>query len=421
VDWLTVNVWTPRPERGAGLPVMVWIYGGAYRLGHAGDPAYDGSRLAAEGGIVVVTFNHRVGVEGFGQIDGVPANRGLLDQVAALEWVRDNIAGFGGDPARVTVFGESAGAGSIAALLAMPRATGLFTRAIAQSVPGTYFSAALAADIMATIAAAAGRRPTLADLAAAGPDELTAAADALEMVPHAPRWGVVASTPTPFSPVVDGDVLPSTPWEALATGSAAGVELVVGHTRDEFRLFVAMAGLLGAVPDEVAAATLATFAPDPAAFATAFPDATAAELFELVQSDWLFRMPSLRLADAHAAGGGRTHLYELTWPAPGMGGALRACHGLDVPLVFGNLKGGFIHETLLGPEPPAETETVSAWMRAAWAAFARTGEPGWPAYDPSARTTALIDLETTVAPYPEETSRRLWADHEFAALPLLGS
>ncbi|TMZ31294.1 carboxylesterase/lipase family protein, partial [Klebsiella pneumoniae] len=154
-DWLTCNVWAPEPGTGR-LPVMVWIYGGAYLIGHSSDPVYDGTRLAREGGVVVVTFNYRVAMEGFGQIEGAPANRGLLDQIAALTWVRDNIGAFGGDPENITVFGESAGAGSIAALLAMPRASGLFHRAIAQSVPGPFFSPELADDISAVISTEAG-------------------------------------------------------------------------------------------------------------------------------------------------------------------------------------------------------------------------------------------------------------------------
>ena len=148
-DWLTVNVWSPDPG-AARLPVMVWIHGGGYVYGWSGDPLFDGAALARDG-VVVVTFNYRLCAEGFGHFPGAPANRGLLDQVAALRWVQDNIAAFGGDPGRVTVFGESAGAGSIAALMAMPSATGLFHRAIAQSVPGLYFTEALATDIAAAI------------------------------------------------------------------------------------------------------------------------------------------------------------------------------------------------------------------------------------------------------------------------------
>jgi len=148
-DWLTVNVFSPDPG-AAGLPVMVWIYGGAYRSGSSSLPGYDGTRFAQKN-VVLVTFNHRVGVEGYAQLPGVPANRGLLDQVAALRWVRENIAAFGGDPDRVTVFGESAGAGAIAALLVMPDAAGLFRRAIAQSVPGTFFNSVQSTGLLALL------------------------------------------------------------------------------------------------------------------------------------------------------------------------------------------------------------------------------------------------------------------------------
>jgi len=420
-DWLTVNVWTPAPDPAACRPVLVWIYGGAYKVGSADDPGYDGGRLARDGGLVVVTFNHRVGIEGFARIEGAPANRGLLDQVAALEWVRDNIAAFGGDPARVTVCGESAGAGSIAALLAMPRATGLFRRAITQSVPGTYFSDELAADIAAVLAAELGLRATVAELSGVDPRTLPDAGAALsaKMTQYADRWGPVACTPTPFSPVVDGDVLPVAPWTALAAGSARDVELIAGHNRDEFRLFLALGGLLGPIPAEQVAAALRMFGPGPdpeAAYRAAYPDATAERLFELVQSDWLFRMPSLHLAQAQIKGGGRAYVYELVLPAPGAGGALGACHGLDVPLTFGVYSG--IGEMLIGPEPSPEVEAVSAALRAAWARFAATGDPGWPAYEPERRLVRLLDVQPVTAQYPEEESRRLWQDHSFAALPL---
>lgn len=207
-DWLTVNVWSPEPGPGAGLPVMVWIHGGAFVIGMSGLPEYDGGRLARDGGVVVVTFNYRVGIEGFAQIEGAPANRGL-DQVAALEWVRDNIRAFGGDPDRVTVFGQSAGAGSVAALLATDHAAGLFRRAVAQSAQSTFFSPELAADITAACAAELGLRPTVADLSGVAPHRLTAAGDAVsaKMDRWAHRWGLAAHRSIPFSPVVDGDVL----------------------------------------------------------------------------------------------------------------------------------------------------------------------------------------------------------------------
>ena len=311
-DWLTVNVWSPDPGPGAGLPVMVWIQGGAYVIGMSGLPEYDGGRLARDGGVVVVTFNYRVGVEGFAQIEGAPANRGLLDQVAALEWVRENIPAFGGDSDRVTVFGQSAGGGSVAALLAMDRASGLFRRAIVQSMPGTFFAPDLAADIAAACAAELGLRPTVADLAAVDPRRLSSAADAVAATlgERVDRWGRPAFRLIPFSPVVDGEVLAVTPWQALTDGAGAGVDLLVGHTRDEQRLFTAVDGLLGEVSEEQAAEALQLLAPGPDGvrdYREAFPSAGPDELYELVHSDWLFRMPSLPAR--RGAGGGR-------WPGP---------------------------------------------------------------------------------------------------------
>ncbi|GJF23466.1 carboxylesterase/lipase family protein [Streptomyces sp. HO565] len=424
-DWLTVNVWTPEPDPAAHRPVMVWIYGGAYKLGHAGSPGYDARRLAEDGDLVVVTFNYRVGMEGFAHLEGAPANRGLLDQVAALEWVRDNIAAFGGDPDQVTVFGESAGAGSLAALLAMPRAAGLFRRAIAQSVPGTFFSDALARDVAGALAAEAGLRPTVADLSAVAPDRLVAAGQTLaaKMLQHVDRWGRAAPTVTPYSPVVDGEVLPVTPWQALASGASRDIDLIVGHNRDEFRLFSSMAGTSDRITDERAASALRMFAPGPdgeRTYRAAFPDASPGELYERVQTDWLFAMPSLRLAEAHLAGGGRSYVYELTWPAPGNGGALGACHALDLPLLFGTFDADMGVLLFAGAEPSPEALALSARFRASWTAFARTGDPGWPAYDTGRRLVQVLDAEPAVVPYPEETSRRLWEGHEFAALPLLG-
>jgi para-nitrobenzyl esterase len=411
-DWLTLNVWTPDPG-AAGLPVLVWIYGGAYRMGSSAEPGYDGAVLA-RGGTVVVTANHRVGVEGFAQLDGAPANRGLLDQVAALAWVRENIAAFGGDPARVTVFGESAGAGSIASLLVAPAAAGLFARAVAQSVPGTFFTPALARDVAVELCGPLGRDPTAQALADVPPERLLAALAELDRrMPTLTAWGMVARTPTPFSPVVDGEVLPTDPWTGLAAGAARDVPLVVGHTRDEWRLF-----LPGPVTDAMAADAVEAFGPGPDAVAryrAAFPGAGAEELYVTALSDRMFRMPSVQLAAAQAAGGGRSHLYELTWPAPPLG----ACHALDVPLVFGVLdRGGAL--TVLGSPPPPEAAEVSARMRAAWTAFARDGDPGWPPYDDRQRLTRVFDVgdRDGVRTYPEAASQRLWADTAVEVLDL---
>ena len=257
--WLTVNVWTPYPGADR-LPVMVWIYGGAYMFGASSEPGYDGTPFA-RGGAVFVSLNYRLGMEGFALLPGAPANRGLLDVVAALTWVKENIEGFGGDPANVTVFGESAGAGIVAAMLAMDKAKGLFRRAIAQSVPGSFFTRELAGSITEAIAQQAGLPATYQALAAADPMDLVNAQMAVTgRMKEFPQWGGVSLTVTPFSPVLDGEVLPRSPWRALLAGAASEVELLTGHNRDEYRLFLAMGGRLGNVTEDEAATTLATLA-----------------------------------------------------------------------------------------------------------------------------------------------------------------
>lgn len=396
-EWLTANVWSP--DLGGGLPVMVWIQGGGYLFGTSGLPEYDGSNLARRG-IVVVTFNYRVGLEGFGHVPGAPANRGLLDQVAALAWVQDNIAAFGGDPDTVTVFGQSAGAGSVAALLAMPRAAGLFRRAIAQSVAGAFFTPALAADVTRACAAELGVEPV--DLAGVEPEMVALGGDSVleTCAQHTDRWGRAAYTRIPFAPVVDGEVLPTTPWEGLS----GQVELMAGHTRDEQRLLTALDGMLGEVTWAQAVEAAELLGPDPQRYREAFPDPEA--LYEVVRSDWLFRMPSVHLAEAQLRAGGRAHLYELAWPAPGMGGAVGACHGLDVPLVFGNLQLGQ-PAMLIGPPTP-EAVALSNQMQDAWTAFAATGDPGWPTCETG--TTRVFNVEPTTTAYPHPLSRHIWSD-----------
>jgi para-nitrobenzyl esterase len=395
-DWLTLNVWSP--DLAGNLPVMVWIQGGGYLFGTSGLPEYDGSALA-HGGVVLVTFNYRVGFEGFGYVEGHPLNRGLLDQVAALRWVRENIAAFGGDPDRVTVFGQSAGGGSVAALLAMPRAEGLFVRAIAQSVPTAFFTPALAADVARACADELGVAP--ADLLDVDPDLLVLAGDTvLEGIGRfASRWGLAADAGIPFAPVLDGDVLPALPW----AGTNRSVDLLVGHTRDEQRLLSVVSGVRGEITAELAARNAELFAPDPAAYRARFSDPE--DLYEVVRSDWLFRMPSVHLADTHLRAGGSTFLYELTWSAPAVGEMFGACHGLDVPLVFGNLDLG--QPAILIGEVTAEARAVSEQMRQAWIAFATTGDPGWASYDTGA--VRIFDATPAVGPYPESWSRHLWA------------
>lgn len=230
-DCLTLSVWSSaRP--GDRAPVLVWIHGGAYIVGASSEPSYDGTRLA-ESGLVVVGVNYRVGFEGFGHVPGRPDNRGLLDQAAALRWVRDNIEGFGGDPGNVTVAGESAGAGSVVCLMAAPDARGLFRRAVAHSVPGDMITTGSARFVAERIAAAAGVPYEAESLAALSPEKVLDAVDAV--LAGSPSGGFKPFTC--FTPVVGGPELPEGPLEAVARGGAAGVDLLIGHNADEFRLF----------------------------------------------------------------------------------------------------------------------------------------------------------------------------------------
>ncbi|SNY76654.1 para-nitrobenzyl esterase [Nocardia amikacinitolerans] len=414
-DCLTLNVWSPDPG-AAHLPVMVWIQGGTYLENNCANPHYDGAKLAASG-VVLVSMNYRVGAEGFAHIAGAPDNRGILDQIAALRWVRDNIAVFGGDPDNVTVFGQSAGGACIAALLVMPSAAGLFRRAISQSMPGTYFSERLAAAISTTIAAQLGAEATVDELARIPPRALTDATAAVirKMPDFVESWGPMALTPTPFSPVVDGILLPEAPWGAFARGAARDIDLLVGHTRDEFRLYTSRPG--GAPTDARMTAAFDHLAPTADRdYRTAYPDATPSQRYELLNTDWLFRMPSLHLADAAHAGGGPVWLYELHWSFNREQGA---SHCLDFLLVFGTLGADEVRaHRSAHPNAANEITHVSADMRTDWVNFATTGEPGWAPYDPHARTTRVYDATPTARPYPEERSRRIWSSHEFGTLDL---
>ncbi|MFI9504149.1 carboxylesterase/lipase family protein [Nocardia sp. NPDC052566] len=414
-NWLTLNVWSP-DLGAAGLPVLVWIHGGAYLDGTSANPHHDGTTLA-RAGVVLVSMNYRTGFEGWAHIAGAPDNRGVLDQAAALRWVQDTIAAFGGDPGNVTVFGQSAGAGSVAALLSTPLAAGLFHRAIAQSVPGTYFATGLAAAISTTIAAELGARATVDELARIPPHALIGATSEIirRMPGFVDSWGPMALTPTPFSPVVDGDALPHAPWQALAGGAARDIDVLVGHTRDEFRLFNPLFGR--EVTEEQLSAALDRLAPPSGSgYRAVYTEATAGELYELVHADWLFRMPSLHLADAKHRGGGRVWNYELCW---GYRQDQGASHSLDLLLVFGTLTADEVRDHPLAfPNAASEVDRVAHYMRSDWLNFATTGDPGWAPYDPNNRTTRIYGTEPVTAPYPEDRSRLIWHSHRFDTLDL---
>ena len=419
-EWLTVNVWTPSSS-AIGLPVMVWIHGGRFTSGSADDPAYDGARLAA-GGVIVASINYRVGVEGYMLIDGAPPNRGLLDQIAGLRWVNENIAAFGGDPGNVTVFGESAGAASVALIACAPPAVGLLRRGITESVPAVMFGVDLAGDIAGMIAGQVGRRPTLSGLAAVPAKDLVDAATEVEAsaLGREDRWGYGrAVRGAIFGPVVDGTAVPTSPWRAMASGAARDVEMIIGHNRDEYNIVIAGAGGPSTVTEAATERALRTLPPRPTGaedYRAAHPGAGHAELYQIVCSDFVYRMPSLHLAQAHAAAGGRTYLYEFCWDATPIG----AAHTVEIPAVFGTLDSPYGAQ-LYGTPPPPRAVALSDDMGRAWRSFAANGDPGWPPYDATDQLTRVFGAESTVVRYPEQVSQAIWAGYEFEPFPLRAS
>ena len=422
-DCLNLNVWTPDP--GAhGLPVMVWSPGGAFRYNSGG--SYDGSRFARDG-VVCVTINWRTGADGFLYLgegdDG--ANLGLLDQVAALTWVQENIRAFGGDPGRVTVFGESAGAMSVGDLLSMPRAEGLFRCAVLQSGAAHHvIPAAEAARIGKSVAEALGVPPTRAALAEVPVDRLLAvqAQFDAEVVtsPDPARWGseVVAGV-MPFHPVVDGDVVPAPPIDRIAAGASGNVDVLVGTNTDDWRFSPVLGGFIDQITEEILVGPVERHGFwNIAAYGlpahTALPHyrracrgGGAGDVLAAVMTDWWVRVPALRLADAHAPASGATYMYEFAWPSPIMDGRLGACHALEIPFVFdtldlghGQMMGG-----ALGQNPPQHLADV---MHRAWIDFASHGDPGWPRYDLDRRHVMRLDVQPSVVEDPYAAERALW-------------
>lgn len=410
LDCLSLTVWTAAHE-GDRAPVLVWIHGGAYIVGAGSEATYDGTRLA-ESGLVVVAINYRLGFEGFGHVPGRPDNRGLLDQTAALRWVRENIAAFGGDPGNVTVAGESAGAGSVACLMASPHAHGLFRRAIAHSVPGDMLTQDTARGVSARVAAAAGVPLEAGALAAMSPDKLLEATEAvLSSAASGVSGGVRARPLTCFAPVVGGPELPEAPLEAVARGAASKVDLLTGHNAHEYRLFTELGQSVEVDGDqalEETAASLGLGGGAVAAYRAMDPEATPRELFAAIRGDALFSEYTVRLAEAHAAAGGRAHFFRLTAQSPALGGRLGACHAFDLPLAFGNLDTEFA-SFLLDGEPSDAHRALSARMVGAWRDFAATGDPGWPAVTTEATAVRVWDAEDLLLSRDDSPVRAVWA------------
>jgi para-nitrobenzyl esterase len=420
-DCLHLNVFAPS-DGGGGHPVMVWLHGGAFIGGSGSARWYDGGRFAADGGVVVVTLNYRLGALGFLELGGVAGDRypeagncGILDQLAALRWVQDNIAAFGGDPAQVTVFGESAGAMSIGVMLAMPAARGLFHRAILQSgAASAYRTRAQAERVTERLLSALG---------ASGAAELVAApVERILEAQVAVTGSSDAASYLAFRPVVDGLNIVEPPDRAIAAGRGADIPVLVGTNRDEMTLFLAFDAAVGGLRDDQldrrvsAMVGASSWRQLKAGYRAARTWRDPAELLCAVTTDLVFRMPALRLAEGSAGRGGGGHrapvwMYRFDWTSPAAGGRLGATHALDIPFVWDLVD--FPGVELFTGEAPGRRELAAA-MHGAWLAFATTGDPAtpllppWPRYEAPARATMLFDAECQVVDDPNGVERRMW-------------
>lgn len=397
---LNLNVWTPDPSPRARLPVLVWLHGGALTRGSSAVPVYDGHAFARHG-VVCVSVNYRLGVEGYGLFPDAPANPGLRDQLAALRWVHEAITAFGGDPSRITLAGQSAGAISTGALLAAPGTQGLVRRAVLQSGPP---EASDRDKVRRMVRRMAGRLkvPATAEaFAAVERDRL------LRVQAEVGRLSSPVLGGPAFGIVVDGDLVPHDPLDALTTGGAApGVDLLMGWTRDEYRLWLVPGGLmervdrLGAVALAGAMARCRCGAEVPRGYRELLPDAGTAETVGQMVTDHLLRVPLHRLAD------GRTdasYVYEFAWPSnrPGMG----ACHALELGFVFHT---GDRPEArrLAGDDAP---EDLADAMHGAWVRFVTDGTPGWPRWNADHPVHVFGDGPPHTLLGPRDRELALWS------------
>ncbi|MDB5455637.1 MAG: hypothetical protein JWP92_1222 [Caulobacter sp.] len=409
---LVLNVWTPAVADKAKRPVMVWLHGGGFFLGSGGDKYYEGSNLSRGQNVVVVTLNHRLNAFGYLQLgpeagpEYADSNlAGMLDIVAALKWVKANIAQFGGDPDNVTIFGQSGGGSKVSTLLAMPAAQGLFHKAIIESG---------AAVRVGTVAAATATRDKLfAELGLRPGDVASLRALPTDTLMRAgARAGLLA-----YMPAVDGETLPTNPFDPVGSPLSAQVPIMVGSTKDEATNVVLSdptwqtmteADLLkrvgGMVGPQEAANTIALYRAQA-------PNDRPMHLYTSIMTDFMFTSSSITLAERkYAQQAAPVYMYKINWNSPVLGGKLRSPHAVELPFIFDNVD---VSAGLVGAGPGQDA--MAHLMSATFAAFARTGNPSipgapaWPAYTPRKRETFIYDVHPSVVTDPSSQLRTYWA------------
>ena len=423
-DCLTLNVWTPGLGDGGKRPVTVWLHGGAFAYGSGNRAVTEGANLARRGDVVVVSVNHRLNIFGFlhladigGERFAPSGNAGMLDLVAALEWVHDNVERFGGDPGNVTIFGESGGGGKVSVLLAMPSARGLFHRAVIQSGATIRVSTrkranALAEAVLKELGIGRTECERLQEMPA---DRLAAAITPASRAVGRTCWPLLDRYD--FGPVADGADLPAQPFDPDAPAIADDIPLMIGGTREESGFFLAdddevwerrlteesLRRRIGAVAGEDAGRV-------PDTYRTIYPNTDRESLLIAALTGSNFWVRTVLLAERKAARrAAPVYMYSLDWQSPACDGRLKAHHAMDLPFVFDTTD---VPDTTKGAPGARE---LAAVMSATWAAFARAGNPQnpaippWPAYDPEKRATMVFDSNCHVVADPDRDARLLWS------------
>ncbi|MHA2034946.1 MAG: carboxylesterase/lipase family protein [Promethearchaeota archaeon] len=411
-DCLTLNIWTPGLDNKQRA-VMFWIHGGAFMMGGGTDPMYNGSALALRGEIVVVTINYRLGSFGFLYSKKIPPNVGFQDQLMALKWVNENIASFGGDPANVTIFGESAGGYSVLALCTLSEARDLFRRVIAQSAPyiDTKVSDKTSKNIMHKLSIKQGDIDSLREVP---PEKIIEAQNQ-----------VVASIPTDIMalrPLIIGDTFPKHPLKAFQSGECKDIDFMIGTNLDEFKLYTAMEpfkSMVGSDAEKLIVGYLAMNGIETKigegiikTYKEAREGKYSTEINDILTAiinDYAFRIRTIRLLEAQRPHQPNTFNYMFTWPSSGLGGILGACHSLEIPFVFGTLNSPTLKDFVEGAP-----EELSEKMMDAWISFAKTGDPNhgnipkWPAYDVKKRATMTFGEKCKIEEALFDKERKAW-------------
>jgi len=396
-DYLTLNIWAP--EKAAALPVMVFIHGGGFVIGCKDSPVNDGTEFA-KSGIVCVAINYRLGIDGFLPIPGVPTNLGLRDMLFALEWVRRNIAEFGGDPSNVTVFGESAGAMAIADLVSSPVATGLFRRAIIESghggmvrdIPVAHRLVRKLAKYLKIPPTEAGFRSVSFDRSWKAMEKVTQPLriDLRDETGFEPVFGI-----SRFIPVWGDDILPEKPHQALKRGAGKDIDVLIGTNEEEMNLYFVPTKVRAKFPGFLLRWLLGKSLPKAIRALEAYgwrePGARPGHVFTKAMTDLVFRWPARRFAEEHQ---GKTYMYDFDWKSPACGGELGACHGIEMPFVFKTLSTATGPRGFAGEAPPQD---LADYVHNLWVQFATDGTLPWPEFNRESRQVHLLGSNKTIS------------------------